>query len=67
MSLFAPPPLPLVVVALSKNNQGITVLQAKLVAVLCLVVKHRVHLAVVHYPELLLDTCGEGIKLEIAR
>jgi len=52
-----PPPLPFGVVALPQHDDPVAVVESQLVLVVRLVTEHRVHHAVVHYAQLLLDAC----------
>lgn len=56
MPEFAPPPFSFVIIALSKYDYGIPILQRKLVSMLCLVIKNSVDLTIVHDSQFLLNT-----------
>lgn len=53
-----PPPFPFGVVAFPQHDDPVTVVESQLVLVVRLVPENRVHHAVVHYSQFLLDTCA---------
>lgn len=53
-----PPPFPFGVVALPQHDDPVAVVKSQLVLVVRLVSEDRVHHAVVHYAQFLLDACG---------